>query len=178
MASGPISKTSEPERIKALQKALNERNYNAGGTDGIWGKMTTAAVLAFKADANMDTGDQSVSLDAVLISPPRVLEMRQDATVEDLRAKGSTTVEGADKVEGASYFAGAGAVGTTALSQFEYFNDIWQRVKNLFGPLREDLGWLLTNPFVYVIPVCIVAIYYARKVKAKRLEEYRVGKVQ
>lgn len=175
---GMVDKDSSPDLIKALQKALKEKNYNVGGIDGTYGKMTRDAVMSFKADNGMDTGDQSLSLDAVLTSPPRVLEMRQEATVETLREKGSTTVEGADKVEGASYFAGAGAVGTTVLSQFEYFNDIWQRVKGIFGPIREDFGWLLTNPFIYVIPVCVVAIYYARRVKNKRLEEFKAGKVQ
>lgn len=173
-----INAASPSDLVKQLQQALNDKGYQAGAVDGKWGKMTRDAVMAFKADNNLDVSDRSVSLSKVIRAKPRAIESRQDATVADLRERGSTTVAGADKVEAASYVAGVGATGYAALDKFELVSGIWARIKWAWEPISEDFGWLLTSPFLYVGALAIVAIYYARKVKAKRLEEFKQGKVQ
>ena len=169
-----IDKDSPSDRIKALQKALKEKNYNVGGIDGKWGKMTRDAVMSFKADNNMDTGDQSLSIDSVLTSPQRVLEMRAAATIKDLRAKGSTTVDGADKVTVASTLMGGGA----ALSQFEVVSDYAARAKAALEPFQDVIAPLLHRPALLLVPIALVAIFYAHRVRAKRLAEYKIGKAQ
>lgn len=103
---------------------------------------------------------------------------RADATVATLRAAGSTTVKGADRVQGAATLATFGAGGVTALEKFEYTSDIWNRIKWAWEPFNDTFGWLLSNPVFYVAIVSGVAIYYANKVKQRRLEEHQQGKVQ
>lgn len=176
--AGQVGPGSPPEQIKLLQKALADKGYPVGGLDGRWGRMTRDAVMSFKADSFLDVTDPSLSISDVMLSKPKVIPTRVDATVSDLRSSGSTTVAGADKVEVASYLAGAGALGSSALDRFEFASGIWQRVKWAWEPLNDTFGWLLSNPFFYVAIIAGVAIYYARRVKAKRLEEFKQGKVQ
>lgn len=108
----------------------------------------------------------------------RIAIVRDDATVATLRAQGSTTIQGADNVQRASLLATVGAGGSTWLSQAEIATDYWRRVKEILGPFYEEFGWLLSNPVFYVSIVAGVASWYAYKVKKKRLEEHKIGKVQ
>lgn len=108
----------------------------------------------------------------------RLAITRDDATVASLRAQGSTTIKGADQVQRASLLATVGAGGSTWLSQAEIASDYWRRVKEILGPFYEEFGWLLSNPIFYVSIVAGIAAYYAHKVKLKRLEEHKIGKVQ
>lgn len=176
--AGLVGPGSTTNAISNLQRLLKERGYPIGAVDGRWGKMTRDAVMSFKADNFLDVSDQSVNLGDVMVSGPRVIPSREAATVTDLRERGSTTVAGADNVQRAGLLATAGAGGASFLSQAEVASDYWRRVKELLGPLYEDFGWVFSNPFFYVAIVSGVAFYYAQRVKAKRLEEFKQGKVQ
>lgn len=176
--AGTINAGSPPEQVKALQQALTDKSYNPGGIDGKWGRMTRDAVMAFKADNFLDVSDPSIALADVLLAKEKVIPTRVNATVETLRENGSATVAGADKVQTASYIAGAGALGSSALSQFEAVSGTWQRIKWAWEPFSDTFGWIFTNPFIYVLPVAGIAIYYAHKIKQKRLAEFKTGKVQ
>ena len=177
--SGVINAGSSPEQIKALQQALADKGYGVGGIDGKWGRMTRDAVMAFKADNFLDVADPSLALADVMLAKPKIIPTRVAATVADLREKGSTTVAGADKVQVASLLGGAGALGSTALDKAEFASGIWSRVRGLWEPFSDIIpDWLLHNPFLYVVPIAGVAIYYAHRIKVKRLEEFKAGKVQ
>lgn len=176
--SGYVRASSDPEQIRLLQRALNDKGYSVGGIDGRWGRMTRDAVMSFKADNFLDVTDPSLAIADVMLAKKKVIPTRVDATVADLRSGGSTTVKGADMVQGTATLATFGAAGATALDKFEMASGVWSRIKWAWEPLEDTFGWLLSNPFFYVAIVAGVAIYYAHKVKTKRLEEFKAGKVQ
>lgn len=170
-----VNAASPPAAVKALQQALKEKGYQPGAIDGKWGKMTRDAVLAFKADNLLDIADRSIPLAKVQRAKPRVLESRAVATVADLRDKGSTTIAGADKVQ-----IGTVATGLAAgLSQFETVSDQFSRFSFAIEPFRDYLSYVFANPWLFVVAgICLATLYYSHRVKAKRLQEYKVGKIQ
>ena len=52
------------ELIKKVQKALNDKGYDAGTPDGIWGTQTANAILKYEQDNNLPLG-KTVNLDVV-----------------------------------------------------------------------------------------------------------------
>jgi len=104
----------------------------------------------------------------------RIAIVRSDATVATLRTSGSTTIAGADKVQVASLMGG----GAAALSQFETASDLFSRFNFALDPFKEYFGFLIARPSLLLIPIAVVAIYYAHRVKAKRLDEHKTAKVQ
>lgn len=97
----------EPETIRAVQRRLRELGYHeAGRVDGVWGRRTRAAVLAFRADHGMELvpGVDDELLGYLMVADGRhEMKPRAEITVEDVRRSGSKTVEKADKSEGASF---------------------------------------------------------------------------
>jgi len=72
------------EDVRVLQSDLHDLRYFAGSIDGIFGKRTRAAVLAFQADNDLDT-------DGVV--GPRTHLMMDKAEPRELRAISATSVE-------------------------------------------------------------------------------------
>ena len=60
------------EGVRYLQVKLNARHYNAGPEDGIWGKKTTFAVMAFKRENGLGQIGE-ITLAQVNAGPYRVL---------------------------------------------------------------------------------------------------------
>jgi hypothetical protein len=87
--------------VEALQTRLAELGYPVGQVDGKFGTNTRNQVLAFQADRNLPTtGVVDDATRAALREDVRkpVSEARENATVEDLRDAGSTTVREGDRV--------------------------------------------------------------------------------
>jgi putative chitinase len=191
-ANDTIGPGSSHEAILSLQKLLATKKYPVGRADGKWGQMTRDAVLALKADNGLDTSHETITFAEAAAAPERMLEARQDATVADLRADGSTTVKGADKAQAAGAvgvalpFAGAGAKllvgdgqGTPgALDKAEEYTGYWYRLKGVLEPFQDLLPWIQAHVW-YIVPVIgAVAIIFGWRVKQKRLEDHIAGKVQ
>lgn len=176
--TGLINAGSPPAQIKMLQQALTDRNYPVGKVDGKWGRMTRDAVMSFKADNFLDVTDPSLALADVLLAGPKVIPTRVNATVADLREDGSTTVAAGDKLKIAGVGSTIVAAGTSALGQFEEASSYWARIKWAWEPFSDTFGWIFTNPFIFVLPIGIIAFYYGGKMQQKRLEEYKAGKTQ
>ena len=58
--AGAIAPTSlDAQQIRHMQRALNQRGFDAGSVDGIWGPETAAAVKSFQERQNIQAnGDQ------------------------------------------------------------------------------------------------------------------------
>lgn len=162
--------------VKALQQVLAERNYPVGAVDGHWGRLTRDAVLALKADNGLNTGEPTIRLSEARAAGPRTIPTREGATVADLRAKGSTTVKGADHVQTAGGITLAGT-GLGVLSQAEQGSQIWSRVKAVFEPFEGILPWVNDHLWLVLPTAAAGAIYLAHRSKQKRLEEYQNGKM-
>ena len=112
--------------VKALQEALNARDYQVGKIDGIYGTLTTAAVAAFQVDykVNPETvgSVDAVTWAALREAPARPLSLeRRNTTADDLRRDGSVIVQNADRTRQlgwlTSIFGGLG-LGNSAIANF------------------------------------------------------------
>lgn len=175
-----IGPGSDRDLVKALQKLLAQKKYPAGRIDGLWGKMTRDAVLAFKADNAMDVSDPTVTLAEVAAAPDRKLETREDATVADLREAGSETVKGADQAQIAGtvgVVAPAAGWGASWLSKAQEYGDQWWSVRTIVEPFQDFLGWIQDKLWLILPAIGAAALYYGYRAKKKRLEDFKTGKV-
>ena len=109
------------DAVRALQRALDNLGYHLGDVDGEYGPLTRGAVLAFQADNNLPTtGTVDTETRAALaIGKPRPLsDARKGATVEDLRALGSKTIELADWLK--KLAIGTGGIGALGVSDANF----------------------------------------------------------
>lgn len=176
-----IGPGSDHDAILALQKLLTEKKYQPGRIDGKWGKMTRDAVLALKADNGLDTSHETITFAEAAAAPDRALEMREDATVADLRAEGSNTIKSADNTQIAGGVGIAGTmlgVGGQYLDKAEAASGTWSRIKWILEPFQDFLPFITNNLWIIVPTAAVVGIYIAHRVKQKRLEEFKAGKVQ
>lgn len=181
-ASGEaVTPASPPDRIKALQKALNERNYDAGKEDGSWGSLTRAAVLACQGNNGLPLNAEAIDLDDVLAAPAWVIESRQDATLKDLRKEGAPTVKRADLVQA----AGGTAVAAGAAEKAGLFDQVGEwaekagQVKTWIEPfqggwLESVLTWMAGNFWLLAAIVGgAAAFWFGGRVKARYLDSYK-----
>lgn len=176
-----VTPQSPPSVIEALQRALNEKNYPAGAADGKWGRITNDAVLSFNADHGLPLAAE-IDLAAVDAAKARVIEAREKATVADLREREEVTVKGADQTETTGYVAGSAAAVGGGLTYFETLSGWWRSIKTSlaeFGEPGTIIAWLIEHWYLPTMGVMGVGmIILARRAKAKRLEEFKVGKVK
>ncbi|WP_075214675.1 peptidoglycan-binding protein [Mongoliimonas terrestris] len=103
------------DEVKGLQNLLKAKNYAVGKSDGIFGTLTAAAVLAFQRDHGLPvTGmADAKTLAALAGAPDRQLSAgRVGATTATLRAEGSTIILTLDKARIVGWIATAlGALG-------------------------------------------------------------------
>lgn len=181
-----VGPDSPRDLVKTLQKLLAARNYQVGGIDGIWGQLTRDAVLALKAENGLDTGEPTIRLSEARNAAPRVLELRQAATVADLRANGSETIKNTDRVQtgsvitGALGVAGAGAKAASdagVLDHAEGVSNTASRWLSVLEPFQGLLPWIAAHWVYLIIPGAGVAWYLGRRTAQKRLGEYKTGKM-
>lgn len=89
---------SKGPKVKALQEALVALDYFVGDTDGIFGRLTLQAVLAFQMESGLATTGQveSAMWSKLADAPKRPLSReRLEITPEELRKKGSRIIEAA-----------------------------------------------------------------------------------
>lgn len=179
----PAPMAAEPPSgaaLKAAQKRLLELGYTEVGTpDGKWGTKTRAAVLAFRADHEMPLVAKidDAFLAALMVAEPReVAPGRQNATIDDLREKGSRIIGAADNATGgAVVLGGASGVGV-ALQGIEVLSDRLDSAKGLLDriePIKEAL--IAAGPWV-LGAVTVFILWQLYKAKRFRLDDHRSGK--
>jgi hypothetical protein len=181
--------------VDSVQKRLRALGYvEVGEPDGKWGTKTTAAIAAFQAHEGLKvTGHYDSATEKALwldtTEPRAPKEDRAKATIEDLRDSGSRTVKNADALETiAKGSAGTIAVTTAAnetgvldkakevVEQASEYKSVWDSVTGFVEPVTNfatNHPALLTVGVVIVIAIAV--IYYARKIKKARLEDYQTG---
>jgi putative chitinase len=167
--------------VRLLQNALNARNYDCGAEDGEFGSLTRAAVLALKANEKLDTSTPAIRLSEVEAALPWVVDGRQDATVADLRARGATTIKGADAVQKAvAGFLGFFGIsqGASTLDKVEAVSGTWARIRAIAEPFAGVWPWVIEHFWVVALIGGGLAIWLAQRSKLKRLAEYKQAKMQ
>lgn len=106
---------SKGPQVKALQEALVAIDYQVGDVDGIFGRLTREAVLAFQADIGLPTTGvvDEATWKMLEHAPPRPLARdRLSITPEELAKKGSRTILAAGRSKLAALIASLlGSVG-------------------------------------------------------------------
>lgn len=171
--------------VKHLQETLRDLNYPVGAIDGKFGTTTRGVVLMFQSDNGLKAdgivGDRTWT--ALELGRQRpVAEARAEATVDDLRAKGSRTIAKADAMQvGGAVVGGVGLLDTAAgwVGNLETANGLLGRVGDALEPLQASLvpltGFLTANWQVLALGLGAFVIYQSGVLKRIRLEDHRTG---
>lgn len=182
------------DEIEQIQIKLRELGYHeVGNPDGRWGDKTGAAVWAFQKHEGLPTTGHydAATKDALGNADPRpVPTERADATLDDLREAGSTTIASADTAStiGKIKMIGGGAIGvgamteqaTTALTAGQDAVDKVGQAKTLWGSIKDLVHPILGHPVVILLAIALVVggyfvIHFANKIKLSRLSDHQDG---
>lgn len=182
------------EEIEAIQTKLRQLAYHeVGDPDGRWGSRTTGAIAAFQTHEGLPvTGHyDEATKDALDIADARpVSDSRANATLDDLREQGSTTIASADtastlgkvKTIGGIVVAGGAAAeqAGTVLSTAQDTVDKVDQAKTLWGSIHHMLHPIFGHPAVLIIAVAVaiggfLVWKYADRVKLRRLIDHQTG---
>lgn len=172
--------------VEHLQKTLRDLGYPVGAIDGSFGTTTRGVVLMFQSDNGLETdglvGDKTWT--ALELARPRpVAETRSEATVEDLRAKGSRTVAKADVLQaGGAVVGGVGAIdaATEYVGKLEATTGLVGRVDAALEPIKAILDPMTAFVTDYWQLLALAGgafvVYQSGVLKRIRLEDHRTGK--
>ena len=169
------------QQVRDVQEELRRIGYFEVGTpDGRWGSRTAGAVLAFRNDNGMDT---KARIDAGLLAALANSDKRQiaperaEATVADLREKGSQTIKSADVVQKVT--AGGVVVGGVSkavepfLEKGEEYSGLLGRTLDLVEPV---MGFFSDNILLVMLAMGGVVAWQAYKIKKNRVEDHQAGR--
>ena len=159
-------------QVEALQADLKALGYFPGKVDGIFGKRTRAAVLAFQADAGITTdgvvGPRTWS--ALRKASP---EPARNVSEADLREDGSRTIAEADKVQTGTTVLAAGSGVMVALDRAD---DVSTGLAAAEGMLDKVQALVLTYWPVLLIALAGFLIWrFAGRIKAARVMDAITG---
>ncbi|MGX9944844.1 N-acetylmuramidase domain-containing protein [Bradyrhizobium denitrificans] len=166
------------------QTKLKSLGFNVGKIDGDWGDLTTGATSAFQRREGLKiTGHPNDETTALLDKSEDRREIapeRAQATVDDLRAAGSQTVQAADKGSLMSkVLVGAGALGgatqTGVIDQVQGMVDKVGQLKGIMDSVRDLTHALAPYWWVGVIVVGFVTWKLYGDVIKRRLEDHQNG---
>jgi len=157
------------ETIKSVQQKLRDLGYpEVGDADGKTGTKTTAGILAFRADNGLPLTpaiDEQL-LSALMTAKPReIAPARANATAKDLKPA-SSTIRTADKIK----LGGFGLLGGGSILGGLDVVDAVQKARTIYDTVSDILPW------VVVLGVGAVAVYYGYKIINNRVQAYREGK--
>lgn len=174
--------------IKAIQSELAANGFvEVGSADGAWGNRTTAAVSSLQRAAGLPvTGDwNDATKDALAkgVKAP-VSDARANATADDLRASGSTTIAAADgSNQVGTAVAAAGAIGGVgkgidASGLLDTVNSATQQASGFRDAINTviDLGsWAGQHWWIAALAAGAAVIWFNRKVIAARVLDHQTG---
>lgn len=185
-----VAPVADPEVVARVQEQLRNLGYwSVGAADGSLtdkGK-TEGAILAFRNHEGLPL--KPVIDDALLTAlakaqPPDVADHRANATVNDLRAQGSVTIDFSDKVKawgGRLFGGGAGLGGVSVLGLVtEQANKITS-AKDAVGGLGLTTQQMLIMAAIVLVLAVLAAVgvgiwYIADVIAQKRLADHQSGK--
>lgn len=155
-----------------LQMLLANLGFFPGKKDGVFGRITEEAVVAFQAYAQIGSDGVvgPVTWDGLMTAtapPPR------DVTITDLREDGSRTIKQADTVEKALMGGGLVTAAGTALQELSGASG---RVTEADGALTLVTGLIQRHwPLLLLLVAAGVIFLAIRRIKAARVDDARTG---
>jgi len=184
----PVEHTQELSKadVRAVQKRLKELGFFPGTVDGSLGSLTRSAIRDFqdanglKTDGQLDEATRE-KLSSAITSPKVMDDDRANATVDDLRQDGSTTIASADASTNA--LTKIGTTGAGALAVASTINDNVQSAKSIVTDNVSALTWFTDHWQLPVLVVLVsVAGYFiwrayqaAEAVRQQRLQDHQSG---
>lgn len=162
--------------VEALQSKLSELDYPVGAVDGSFGRLTRDAVLAFQADHNLATDGVAgtrtwEALETAPVKRP-VIDARANATADDLRRKGSKTVDLGDKLRVAGTVIGGGGAVSLSVSDAEESVETASRWVQV---AREGKSLLDAHWEIAFLAMGAVVVWLGWQVVSNRLKDHRSG---
>lgn len=166
------------EELEGIQQMLNDKGYpEVGAIDGKWGTKSRAAILAFRADEGLPTGQAWIDADffakLALSKGREIAPARANATMADLRAEGAEDVKAADVTQIVGSVAGAGGVLgaiTKATESFENYGGLVKRVSDVLDPIQ---GFITDNFWLLLIGIGGVVVWQSGVLKNIRLAKHQ-----
>lgn len=194
--AGVIQQGDEGFEVRALQEQLADKGYAVGADDGQFHEATRDAVLSLQANEGLPTTgvvDEATKQALKTAADKPVSPGREAATLDDLRATGSRTVQAADKLDfwgRATKWLGALGVGAGGAAQTGLLptslDDVQAKVEQgrhaytVLQSIREAVVPVASDPLVLAVGaaalvVGLLVIRHARDIKAARLDDHRSG---
>lgn len=156
------------------QDILTELRYAPGEVDGKFGRRTRTAVQAFQADHGIGASGaiDAQTWEAMLKEDQPVPE--RDASVEDLRGKGSRTISEADKGQaGTAALVGVGTV-MPVLNQIDEVTAAVEQSSSTLDSIQTIV--MAYWPVLLVIVLGVAAIKSMGAIKSARVDDARKGR--
>lgn len=168
-------------QIMDVQQALLDAGYiKVGGIDGIVGENTRDAIHAFRENNGLpESYDIDGELIAALADPaavgPTILPERAEATVADIRAKGSTIVNAQDK-----QLVGAAGVATVTAAPkvIDLLTSTGEQVAEVtekLSPFQAALEFAGDWAWVAVVAIVAFLVWQGLRVYRARLRDHQTG---
>lgn len=158
------------QRVRIMQHRLAELGYHNGRADGLFGRRTRAAVLAFQADHDLSADGVAgpITLAALYANEVEIRPERA-VTERDLREAGSRTIQNADNLKSAGIATMAIPSAATVLENLEIFSEA--------GTWLEKGQELLFNfwPILLFIGLGLFIWYFAQSQITARVDDARSG---
>lgn len=174
--------------VANVQKQLRELGYvQVGRVDGLMGARTKGAILAFRQDYDLPLVpviDDDMRTALTGASPIEPDEHRANATLDDVKAGGSKTLEVTEKAKGwagkiIGSSGGLGSAGVVAgiTAKLGSAKALKDSVLDLGIPSEVFIyGGIVLGGLVAVAAVGLVIWFVADKIEKVRLADYRSGK--
>jgi hypothetical protein len=171
--------------VTRVQERLAKLGYHeVGAVDGLGGKRTSAAILAFRLDHGLalTTAIDDALLAALMTAPPReIAPERATATAVELRDKGSSIMSGAAVQQGAGVAVAGGAVaeGVAKSGVLDTLTDSAETVSQVtdaLSPFQSLLAFVGDYIWVAFAAIGGVVVWQAIKIAKARLADHRSGK--
>lgn len=164
-------------KVSAMQERLKALGYSLGTVDGQIGTATIGALSAFQHDNDLPvTGALDAATEVALwTAEPRPLPAaRTEATADDLREKGSSTIATADQMGTLSRAAGAVIGVKGVVDGAQPAMDALTGVKGLAETASDLATWAASHWWLALLAVVAIWMWFAKdKIIAARLRDHR-----
>jgi hypothetical protein len=185
LAAGPIEALPSKTETTTIQARLKELGYNVGKIDGKWGDLTSGALSSFQRREGLTvTGLINDETREVLFDSDtekrQVDPARANATVQDLREAGSSTVAAADKgsLVNKLLVVSGGVGGAEKLGLLDQAQEIANKAetaKGVFDTMHNVVSAVAPYWWIAALGIGIYGIYAYRDVIKARLREHQIG---
>lgn len=174
------------QKVLAAQERLKALGYFPGRTDRIFGPTMRGVLVTFQGDNGLpptgELDEETVAALGSAMTQHRPLPAsRSEATIDDLRDKGSATIKAADEAESGLTIktaAGIASVGTLTETVSQASS-----AKDAIGQLPDLVQFALSHALLIAVIVAGVVIWIERKaikraidrIRDARLDDHRSG---